>query len=527
MNAYGLAVAALPSAAITFAATPLVAWLARRGGIVDHPGGRRVHNSPVPRLGGIAVLMGLLGAAATYALSSPHSDLGATFLRAEFLSFFAPISMAFLIGIVDDVRGIGPGPRIAVESTAAVWLIQSGYVIDRIATPWGLPLELGAVSYPLTLIWFVGVTNAFNLVDGLDGLLSSIAICALLGAGAVAVLGGRQGSAILSFALAGALIGFLPWNWHPGRIFLGDSGSLLIGMATAALSLRVARNPGPTGSLAFHVPVLLCLVPITETLFTLARRYISGQAYFTGDRSHIHHVLLNKGLSVQRAVATLAAVAALCCVMAVLSRAWRTSGVLSVILAAGCLALLALRWLGYAEFAVLLHRVRGVFRARRPGLPAALALARLSANIRGSKSLAQLIQVLEAGAPSVPGIRFLCITLLNEEQIPRPREPEPHSLTPSQSAVSRGHTLLSLSPTQAINLDGDLNAAVEWQFPLPTNGLPTALLILRQAFPTSAHGLRAEDVLNFLVQPLGDTLPRLLANQNATSPNEDYQKSSR
>src|SRR5690606_76298 len=129
------------------------------------------------------------------------------------------------------------------QAVAATFLIQAGFVIDDVATPFGAPIALGPLASPVTLLWFVAVTHPFNLIAGIDGLLCTVAITALLGCFVIALLGDRHALAILSLALAGALVGFLPWNWHPARVFLGDSGSLVIGLAVAALAIKVCRNP--------------------------------------------------------------------------------------------------------------------------------------------------------------------------------------------------------------------------------------------------------------------------------------------
>lgn len=383
-----LLLAFVGAALTTWAVTPAVIRLAERLGLLDLPGGRKVHARAVPRLGGVAVLLGLAVGATAYGAAFGLDTLGASLARRELVAFLAPCLMVFGIGLVDDVRGLGPGPRVLAEAVAAGFLVQAGYVIDLVATPWGVPLDLGAFAAPVTILWVVGVTNAHNLVDGLDGLLGSVGLAALLGCAAVAALGERAASATIALALAGALLGFLRWNWHPARIFLGDCGSLTIGFALSALSLKVARNP--SGTLAFHVPLLLCGLPLLETVLTLARRHASGAPYFEGDRSHIHHVLLQRGLPVPRVSLLLGFVAAALAATAAASRSWREQEAFAAVFAFAGLALLGLRALGYVELRGLLRQALRGFPRGPKGGPGSLeaALARCAAALDAARDQA-------------------------------------------------------------------------------------------------------------------------------------------
>ncbi len=406
-----LAGAFLFSALVSYLATPVAARIAVAVGAIDQPGGRRVHARPVPRLGGLAVLAGLLAGPIVWGLGQGWDAVVGLGAHDGLQAFLLPMLAVFLVGVTDDIRGLGAAPRVVAEAAAASVLIQAGYVIDDVTLPYVGPVSLGLLAYPITLLWFVGVTNAFNLIDGLDGLLGSVAITALLGCAGVAILGDRLGSSTLALALAGSLLGFLRWNWHPARIFLGDSGSLLVGFTVAALSLKVARNPAGD-TLSAHVPVLLCLLPICETLLTLARRHVSGQAYFAGDRSHIHHVLVNRGLSVPRAVVTLAGTSALFSVAAGLSRSWRNEGVLALIGVTLLVAFLGLRWLGYVEVRVLVDRLRaGLPRRGRSAISGEIALARAGEGFAGARTLEELRARLEASARAMEGLAFLSVEL--------------------------------------------------------------------------------------------------------------------
>lgn len=490
----------------TGACTPAVARLARRLGVVDHPGGRRAHARPTPRLGGVALALGLLVGAAAYGLVSGIDGLSSLLRKDDLVGFLLPCMLVFVVGLVDDVRGLSPGPRIAVEAAAAGFLIQSGYVIDVVANPFGAPIDLGPFAFPVTIAWFVGVTNAFNLVDGLDGLLGSVSLTALLGCAAVAVLGDRPASALLIMAAAGATCGFLVWNWHPARVFMGDSGSLLLGMAIAALSIKVARNP--SGTLAFHVPLLLCGLPIAETFLTLARRHVSGQPYFSGDRSHIHHVLVNKGLTVPRAVLSLAGVSALFAATAVASRNWRERELLVTCVVLLVLAGLALRWLGYLELRVLVDRLIQVLRGRRQ-LSDLVALAAVGEAIGAARTVEDLKARLRA-AVDQGRFEFIALELAGPRAADYGRVVECRHPAAERYLAGRDDATLWLFSAKADGRADEAAGSIAYTIPLgdPAGSLGT-LVCQRALRPDDgAAGAIARYVAAPLVQALCPTLQR-------------------
>ncbi len=425
-GAAGYAPAALVGAAVTFALAPLVARLAVRLGVVDRPEARKMHSRPTPRLGGVAVLAGLV-AGLLVRYGSPDWP--------RLVCLVAPFVIVFVAGLVDDVRGLRPCVRLAAEAGAAVLLMRAGYVIDSLWSPFGPSIELGQLAWPVTLAWFVGVANAFNLIDGLDGLLCSVGIASLAGCALVGLSVGDPAATAAAFSVAGALAGFLPWNWRRpfgasakggaprqqilarlgslrgcpearpdsspapqgpsslcfgARMFLGDSGSLLVGFAVAALSIRVSRYA--SGGLALHVLLALAAVPALETLLTLARRYVSGAGFFSPDRGHVHHVLISrKSMTVQRAVLVLAGTQVIFSGVAVFSRARLGWASLVPVVALLALAVGAARWLGYIEFSVLwrsaLDRLR---RRRRMELGALVGLARAGRIVAGAGTASDL-----------------------------------------------------------------------------------------------------------------------------------------
>lgn len=499
----------LLAAVVTAALTPLVAAFARWIGCVDRPGGRRVHQGEVPRLGGVAVMLGLLAGALLYTAWHGWEPLLGLLENQRQLALLLPCGLVFLVGIVDDVRGLGPGPRIAIECVAAVMAIQGGYVIDQIALPNGGALDLGLLAFPVTLMWFVGVTNAFNLLDGLDGLLATVGALVLVGCAVVGLKAGMLGAPLLAVAFAGALVGFMAWNWHPASVFLGDSGSLLVGFAAAAISIDVARNANDAVSV--HIPLALCALPIGETFLTLARRYVNGQAYFAGDRSHVHHVLLNKGLSVPRAVLALGVVTALFVVVAVLAREWQQTGALVTIAALLGAAVLGLRWLGYVEMRVFWHRLRqGLLRRRRASLRDAVAIARLGDAIEECASIDALHEQL-AAAVREHGFTFLAVELA-ERALGEGFEPVvecANQPTASYLAGRKRERLWVFSADEPAGV-GPCAAEASLAIPLPPGSGAVGRLVSHRYFDGQGAPPRGDDVRRYLAEPLARALPRLV-----------------
>jgi UDP-GlcNAc:undecaprenyl-phosphate GlcNAc-1-phosphate transferase len=230
----------------------------------------------------------------------------------------------FLVGLVDDVRGLGPAPKLAIELVAAAMVMSTGLLIERV-TILGDTFALGWLAYPVTAAWLVGLTNAFNLIDGVDGLAPGIAAIAGAACGAILIVRGHTAEAMLLAAFVGAMLGFLVFNFHPASIFLGDSGSLVAGFLLAATAIA-GWQKGAT-ALASAVPLLIFALPIADAALALVRRGFAGQAdgrslratlrqIAQPDREHIHHRLLALGWSVPRTVVILYVLTALLSVLA-------------------------------------------------------------------------------------------------------------------------------------------------------------------------------------------------------------------
>lgn len=291
-------------------------------GLVDAPGGRKVHAQSVPRLGGVAVV-----GAAALALA-----LVLTFVPGALNHGIWPVleplviacGLIFIVGLVDDIRGLGPLPKLIFEAAAAVVVMSSGLLIERV-TVLGVTWTLGWLAWPLTAAWLVGLTNAFNLIDGIDGLAAGIVVLAGAACGAILIARGHTAEAMLLAALVGAALGFLVFNFEPASIFLGDSGSLVAGFLLAATAVA-GWQKGAT-ALATAVPLLIFAVPIADAATTLVRRGLARPTHGRSikaamrqivepDREHIHHRLLALGWSVRRTVVILYAVTAVLSILA-------------------------------------------------------------------------------------------------------------------------------------------------------------------------------------------------------------------
>jgi UDP-GlcNAc:undecaprenyl-phosphate GlcNAc-1-phosphate transferase len=296
-------VLAVTAAAFALGVTPLVRAIATRLGVVDRPGERRLHDAPVPRLGGIAVLVAGLGAfLLAPLLGVPVAEtLALHGWRLWWL--LAGVLVVVATGVADDVRGLAPGPKLVFQTAAGAIALAGGYQLVGFTNPLtGVYVELGALGGVLTLAWILFVTNAVNLVDGLDGLAAGVTTIAAATLLCIAGEEGRPDAAYMWALLLGAVLGFLPYNWNPASIFLGDSGSLLLGYALAVLSIQSLQK-GATAVVVI-APILALGLPIMETMLTVLRRAVSSgvTSVFRPDQEHLHHRLLALGIPQRAAV---------------------------------------------------------------------------------------------------------------------------------------------------------------------------------------------------------------------------------
>jgi UDP-GlcNAc:undecaprenyl-phosphate GlcNAc-1-phosphate transferase len=290
---------------LTALLTPVARRVALAAGAIDEPGARRVHARHVPRLGGLAIVLGfflpLLG---LLALGAPAGR--ALFSATPAMRGFALGALLLVsVGLVDDIRGVGAKYKLIVQVAAATAAFSHGMRIEAVDLPWVGVLQLGWLAFPATVAWFVGIVNAVNLVDGLDGLAAGVVFFACLTNFVIASLGGNIPILFFTASLGGATVGFLFYNFNPARIFMGDTGSMFLGFALASGSLLGAGNQKTPTLVAIIVPILALGLPITDMLLTIARRFFAHRSIFVADREHIHHRLLDMGLTHRRAVLSL------------------------------------------------------------------------------------------------------------------------------------------------------------------------------------------------------------------------------
>lgn len=271
--------------------TPLVRAAALRLGVVDHPERRKMHHLPVPLLGGAAIILSFLSVVTAVWILAPD-------LFGEEIDELRPLLLGSivigLVGVYDDWRGIRVRNKFVFQLLAALILVASGIQAKLVTNPLGESVELGWIGIPLTLLWIVGVTNAMNLIDGLDGLAAGIGTIASLSLCGVAGASEHPLVAVLSLILAGAALGFLPFNMYPARIFLGDTGSMFLGFLLAGLGL-VGSLKASTATILI-LPIVVLGVPVLDTLWAILRRTHRRVSPFKADRDHIHHRLVRVGL---------------------------------------------------------------------------------------------------------------------------------------------------------------------------------------------------------------------------------------
>ncbi|ETT87890.1 MraY family glycosyltransferase [Viridibacillus sp. FSL R5-0477] len=278
--------------------TPLVKRLAFRVGAVDRPNYRKVHAKIMPRLGGLAIYLAFL--------------IGILILRPMHEAMLPLLIGSFVIivtGALDDMFEISAKAKLLGQLIAAVIVIFFGGIqIEQINLPFGGELDFGFLSIPLTIIWIVGITNAINLIDGLDGLAAGVSTIALITLAGMAFIMGNTFVIIMATMLAVSSIGFLFYNFHPAKIFMGDTGSLFLGFMISVLALMGFKN---VTFVSLVIPIIMLGVPISDTFFAIVRRLLNKQPPFSPDKSHLHHCLLNIGFTHRQTVLIIYGMAAM------------------------------------------------------------------------------------------------------------------------------------------------------------------------------------------------------------------------
>ena len=330
----GMVAAALVVAfLVALIATPVVKSLAFKVGAVDVPkDNRRMHDHPIPRMGGLAIFLGFLLSVLLFLDLDPQ-------LRGMLLGAIIIV----VLGIFDDIYALGAKFKLVIQIIAALVAVLSGNVIEIISNPnvfspnpWW---DLGWLSYPATVLWIVAITNAVNLIDGLDGLACGVSTISALTMLVISLAVADAPVAIVMAALAGACIGFLPYNLNPAKIFMGDTGSTFLGFILAVMSIQGLFKFYTI--ISFAVPFLMLGLPIFDTCFAFIRRIAHGQSPMHPDRSHVHHRLIDMGFNQKQAVAVLyiiSAILGLCAVVLTTSGELKAMLLMLALCAAGAVS---------------------------------------------------------------------------------------------------------------------------------------------------------------------------------------------
>jgi UDP-GlcNAc:undecaprenyl-phosphate GlcNAc-1-phosphate transferase len=325
--------------------TPAARRLAWRLNVLDRPDGKRkLHKAPVPLLGGVAVYVSMLLGLAVACLLQPETD-GPRLI--ELVIVLAPAAgFVCLMGCVDDRWDLHPRLKLLLQISATLPIALAGFTVNRVVV-FGVPLELGWLGVPLTVCWLVGCINALNLLDGLDGLASVVGLSTAMMMALIAANEGHPHVSLIAVVLGGALVGFLVYNLPPASIYLGDSGSMVIGLVVGILAMQGALKTSAT--LSITAPAVVMAIPMLDTMLAILRRKLKGQRFDAADRGHIHHRLLDRGLNnwqVLCVIGSLCLLTGAAATFATLLRneilAWVTTITLMVFL-------VRMRWFGHHE----------------------------------------------------------------------------------------------------------------------------------------------------------------------------------
>lgn len=267
---------------ITLILIPIFIWGSRKFGFVDYPNFRKVHVKPIPYLGGVAILISMV---IGIMIARP--------IEAEYKSIIIGGIIIVIVGIIDDKYDLRPSLKLVGQILAGSIPIYYGIVIDHI-TPFGISIDFGMMTIPITMIWMIAIINAINIIDGLDGLATGVSVIAFSSIALITILQGNVFVMMICVILIGSCLGFLMYNFFPAKIFLGDNGAMLLGFVLAVVSLMGFKN---ITLISLFFPIIILAVPFIDMVFAALRRYRSKVSLVKADKSHIHHRLRNLGYS--------------------------------------------------------------------------------------------------------------------------------------------------------------------------------------------------------------------------------------
>ncbi len=443
----------------------------------------------VPRLGGVSVFVTMLLSISILLLL--WENLVTEKLESHLpqaLGLLGAAGAVFLLGLYDDVRGARPWQKLAVQTTAAVGLFAAGFRVEVITNPLShQPLELGWVSLPVTVLWLVAISNAFNLIDGLDGLAAGVGFFATLALFLMAVLTFMPFVAAIAVVMAGSLLGFLPFNFSPARIYLGDSGSLTTGLVLAALAVESAQK-GPV-LITVAIPLMIFGLPLLDVGVTTVRRFLSGQPLFHRDQEHLHHRLVRIVLNKRAAVLILYGVTALFALASLLLLNYKGAIAPLIALLCGVMAWVMVRQMQYPEFAELDSHVRLALSTQRAVLRNHILMRRTAAALRSCATAEEAWQMT--------GEVFAA---LGFESAACRIEPGGHNLQNFQWTVGAGYPAAGHGP-------GD---CWKMSIPLHQQGQRAGSLDLCRSLESAPLLFRMASLLEFVAQSLAPAMLRHL-----------------
>jgi UDP-GlcNAc:undecaprenyl-phosphate GlcNAc-1-phosphate transferase len=346
----------LCSCILSIIITPIVIAVGRKLRIYDSPTARKVHTGQIPRIGGIAIFLSSTILVMTVLFLD--NAIGDRFqgIQTQIIALLGAATFIFLVGFVDDVRGVRVRYKLLAQIAAAGLMCLAGARIESLNFANLFTLRFGLFSFPLTILWIISITNAVNLIDGLDGLAAGICAIACTVIAVFALVRGELVLVVMMLALMGSLSGFLFFNFNPARIFIGDCGSMFLGFILGSVSVMCAMKTGTMVSLA--LPAVCLGLPIFDTAFSILRRYLNRWAITSPDRGHLHHRLLDMGLRHRHVVIIMYVITALAAGMGMFMMVTRGSGTLIIFFCVLLLLLLAFRAVGAVRLRETIAKIK-------------------------------------------------------------------------------------------------------------------------------------------------------------------------
>ncbi|OGJ85629.1 MAG: hypothetical protein A2268_16640 [Candidatus Raymondbacteria bacterium RifOxyA12_full_50_37] len=337
----------------TLIITPLVKRFAVGLNAIDKPETRKIHAGAIPRMGGLGIFFGVLTSVGILYLFRKEAFV--LLVSKGYFNILIGSFLMLLLGMFDDKFGVNARIKFLVQVVIAIYVVHSGLLIEQVTNPFGSgPFHLGVLAYPITILWIVGVTNAINLSDGLDGLASGVSLIVAITMFAVSLITNHPATGLISAALTGALLGFLKYNFNPAEIFMGDTGSLFLGFVLATISIKGSLISSTTVSIL--VPLIALGVPIFDTLFSIVRRVVTRMSPFTADAQHVHHRLLAFGLNQRQTVIILYIISIVFGLVAFLLTAARNETAAGLLFVVAIIIYIGVQRLGYVETILLKMR---------------------------------------------------------------------------------------------------------------------------------------------------------------------------